>query len=202
LEKGLRFNNLICVNDRSFYSEAVFTADRIWLTHEQIVRYRVNNSASLVGNRARNFHCEFDSWQLIMNQCTKYNIQGRELAIVMERELIDIFIWYRKYKKIPEISEEITAQTQAFAQKLDISPLEAFPPSFKWYYDYLTFLPEFEILTKNYNNITQFKKQARLIMPQCTTPADFRHRIQEAPATDSTSIRSGVLKKLLSHFKH
>ena len=27
----------------------------------------------------------------------------------MERELIDIFIWYRKYKKIPEISEEITA---------------------------------------------------------------------------------------------
>ena len=35
-----------------------------------------------------------------------------ELAIVMERELIDIFIWYRKYKKIPEISEEITAQTQ------------------------------------------------------------------------------------------
>ena len=62
-----------------------------------------------------------------------YQIQysGRELAIVMERELIDIFIWYRKYKKIPEISEEITAQTQAFAQKLDISPLEAFPPSFK-----------------------------------------------------------------------
>ena len=38
-------------------------------------------------------------------------------------------------------------------------------------------------------------------MPQCTTLADFRHRIQEAPATDSTSKRSGVLKKLLSHFK-
>ena len=81
-----------------------------------------------------------------MNQCTKYNIQGRELAIVMERELIDIFIWYRKYKKIPEISEEITAQTQAFAQKLDISPLEAFPPSFKWYYDYLTFLPALSVI--------------------------------------------------------
>lgn len=62
--------------------------------------------------------------------------------------------------------------------------------------------PEFESLTKNYNNITQFKKQAKLIMPQCTTLADFRHRIQEAPATDSTSKRSGVLKKLLSHFKH
>ena len=202
LEKGLRFNNLICVNDRSFYSEAVFTADRIWLTHEQIVRYRVNNSASLVGNRARNFHCEFDSWQLIMNQCTKYNIQGRELAIVMERELIDIFIWYRKYKKIPEISEEITSQTQAFAQKLDIAPLEAFPPSFKWYYDYLTFLPEFETLTKNYNNITQFKKQAKLIMPQCATLADFRHRIQEAPAeTSPHSNLPGLLKKILSHFK-
>ena len=89
-----------------------------------------------------------------------------------------------------------------FAQKLDFSPLEALRPSFKWYYDYLTFLPEFETLTKNYNNITQFKKQAKLIMPQCATLADFRHHIQEAHATDSTSKRSGVLKKLLSHFKH
>ena len=91
----------------------------------------------------------------------------------MERELIDIFIWYRKYKKIPEISEEITAQTQAFAQKLDISPLEAFPPSFKWYYDYLTFLPEFESLTKNYNNITQFKKQASA-PPRLTSATVYR----------------------------
>ena len=133
-----------------------------------------------------------------------YQIQysGPRAGIVMERELIDIFIWYRKYKKIPEISEEITAQTQAFAQKLDISPLEAFPPSFKWYYDYLTFLPEFESLTKNYNNITQFKKQARTNHAPVHHPADFCHRIQEAPPHDSTSKRSGVLKKLLSHFKH
>ena len=39
-------------------------------------------------------------------------------------------------------------------------------------------------------------------MPQCATLADFRHHIQEAHVTDSTSKRSGVLKKLLSHFKH
>lgn len=200
LEKDLRFNNLVCVNDRSFYSEAVFTASKIWLTHEPIVRYRVNNSASLVGNRARNFHCEFDSWQLIMDQCAKYNIQGRELAIVMERELIDIFIWYRKYKKIPEISEEITSQTKAFAQRLDISPLEAFPPAFKWYYDYLTFMPEFETLTQNYNNIANFKKQAKKIMPECKSLEEFRQRIQEAPASAAShSSQPSLFKRLLSH---
>ena len=181
LEKGLRFNNLVCVNDRSFYSEAVFTADRIWLTHEQIVRYRVNNSASLVGNRARNFHCEFDSWQLIMDQCARYNIQGRQLAIVMERELIDIFIWYRKYKNIPEISQDIISQTKEFAKELDITPLEGFPPAFKWYYDYLTFMPEFDNLVRNYNNINSFKKRAKELMPQCATLSEFRQRIQEVP---------------------
>ena len=199
LEKGLRFNNLVCVNDRSFYSEAVFAASRIWLTHEQIVRYRVNNSASLVGNRARNFHCEFDSWNLIMNQCTKYNIQDRELAIVMERELIDIFIWYRKYKNIPEISNDIIAQTKAFAQSLNIAPLEPYPPAFKWYYDYLTFQPEFEELTRNYNNINNFKKQAKLLMPQCATLSEFRERIQKAPQANTVSNKQpNILKKLFS----
>ena len=128
-----------------------------------------------------------------MNQCTKYNIQGRELAIVMERELIDIFIWYRKYKKIPEISEEITAQTQAFAQKLDISPLEAFPPSFKWYYDYLTFLPEFETLTKNYNNITQFKKQSQTnhapsAPPRLTSATVYRKPPPRPPHTPTCQV--------------
>ena len=118
----------------------------------------------------------------------------------MERELIDIFIWYRKYKKIPEISEEITAQTQAFAQKLDISPLEAFPPSFKWYYDYLTFMPEFETLTKNYNNITNFKKQAKLIMPECKDLAEFRERIQKVPVpTAGHSDQPNLFKRLFSH---
>ena len=201
LEKGLRFNNLICVNDRSFYSEAVFTADRIWLTHEQIVRYRVNNSASLVGNRARNFHCEFDSWQLIMDQCARYNIQGRQLAIVMERELIDIFIWYRKYKNIPEISQDIISQTKEFAKKLDITPLEAFPPAFKWYYDYLTFMPEFDNLTKNYNNINIFKKRAKELMPQCATLSEFRQRIQEGPdAAVKQSAPTNIFRKIFSLF--
>lgn len=199
LEKGLQFNHLVCVNDRSFYSEAVFAADKIWITREHLVRYRINNGASLVGNRARNFHCEFESYRIIMEQCKKYNIQGRELAIVMERELIDIFIWYRKYKKIPEISEEIISQTEAFAKELDITPLEAFPPAFKWYYDYLTFMPEFETLAQNYNNAASFKKQAKKIMPQCRNLADFREKIQKAPSLEAkTPKQQGLLKKLFS----
>ena len=116
-----------------------------------------------------------------MNQCTKYNIQGRELAIVMERELIVIFIWYRKYKKIPEISEEITAQTQAFAQKLDISPLEAFRLLSSGTTIISLFFRNLRALQKIITILPNSKKQARLIMPQCTTLADFRHRIQEAP---------------------
>ena len=134
-----------------------------------------------------------------MEQCKKYNIQGRELAIVMERELIDIFIWYRKYKKIPEISEEIISQTEAFAKELDITPLEAFPPAFKWYYDYLTFMPEFETLAQNYNNAASFKKQVKKIMPQCRDLADFREKIQKAPSPEAkTPKQQGLLKKLFS----
>lgn len=206
MEKGLRFNHLRCVNDRSFYSEAVFTAENILLTHEHLVRYRTNNGESLVGNRARNFHCQIDSWQIIMEQCKKYNIQGRELAIVMERELIDLFIWYRKYKNLPEdpqISEEVVAQTKAFARSLDITPLEAFPPAFKWYYDYLTLLPEFETLTKNYNNINQFKKRAKQLMPECENIGEFLEKIQTppTPAKKTEKKPETFLQKVVRHLK-
>ena len=193
MEKELRFNHLVCVNDRSFYSEAVFAASRIWLTHDKIVRYRINNGASLVGNRARNFHCEFDSYAMIMEQCKKYNIKDRQLAVVMERELIDIFIWYRKYKKVPEVSEEIISQTAAFSRSLDITPLEEYPPAFKWYYDYLTFLPEFETLTQNYNNIADFKKRAKKLMPKCKNMEDFKAQMMVMP--ESTNITATAAKK-------
>lgn len=207
MEKGLRFNHLICVNDRSFYSEVVFTAENILLTHEHLVRYRTNNGESLVGNRAKNFHCQIDSWQIIMEQCKKYNITGPELAIVMERELIDIFIWYRKYKNLPEnpqISEEVIAQTKAFARSLDITPLEAFPPAYKWYYDYLTLMPEFETLTKNYNSINKFKKRAQELMPECENMAEFLEKIQQVPETASAKQKKPetFFQKVLRHLKN
>lgn len=145
LENNIRFNPLICVNDRSFFNEAALLAEKILITRELLVKYRINNGQSLVGSRARNFQCQFQSFEIIKTQCEKYGVSGRNLQVILERELVDLFIWYRKYYRIPEVRESIVSRTQAFAQELDITPLMDCPPNFKWYYDYLR-LTEPEVL--------------------------------------------------------
>lgn len=137
LENNIWFNPLICVNDRSFYNEAVILAKRILIIKEKLVKYRINNSQSLVGARAKNFQCQIQSFSIVKNQCRKHGVTGEPLGIILERELVDLFIWYRKYKDVPQVQENVRALTKAFAQDLDISPLKEMAPHFKWYYDYL-----------------------------------------------------------------
>ena len=83
---------------------------------------------------------------MIRKQCQKYNITGAALAEILNRELTDLFIWYRKYRNVPEVQESIVSSTTEFARSLDILPLKDYPPVFKWYYDYLL-LTQDHILT-------------------------------------------------------
>ena len=72
-------------------------------------------------------------------------------------------------------------------------PLEEYPPAFKWYYDYLTFLPEFETLTQNYNNIADFKKRAKKLMPKCKNMADFKAQMMNVP--ENTDVNTADMEK-------
>lgn len=136
LEKGIRFNHLICVNDRSFFNEVCIAAEKILLTRESLVRYRVNNQESLVGRRARNFECQFASYEIVLEQCRKYDIQGSLRKQILDRELVDLFVWYRRYQKAEEVKETIQAQTKEFLEGLDLTPFEEGTPELRWYYDY------------------------------------------------------------------
>ncbi len=122
MDKNIRFNQLVCVNDRSFFNEVTVAADTILITNQPIVRYRINNGASLMGRRARNFSCQFASYEIVKEQCEKYKLSAEAKRIVLDRELADVFLWYRRYRRIPEIQEEIERETEEFAAKLDLAP--------------------------------------------------------------------------------
>ena len=125
MDKNIRFNQLVCVNDRSFFNEVTVAADTILITNQPIVRYRINNSASLMGRRARNFSCQFASYEIVKEQCEKYKLSAEAKRIVLDRELADVFLWYRRYRQIPEIQEEIERETEEFAASLTLRLLEA-----------------------------------------------------------------------------
>lgn len=202
-ENKIEFNHLICVNDRSFFNEAVILAGRILLTKERLVKYRINNNQSLMGNRALNFQCQFQSFSIVQEQCRKYNLTGRPLACILERELIDLFIWYRKYKKLPEIQDSIIAQTTEFSHTLDISPLTDYPPAFKWYYDYLLLTKPkfFEDYLKRFEKESDCKKQVKKLMAQSSSLTDFQSQLAGGQASVSVPAASGFLKKALKKCK-
>ncbi len=91
LEHRLWFNDFICVNDRSFFfNEVSLAADRVVFTKDRLVKYRINNSQSLVGNEHVISQCQFRSFALIRKQCQNYNIPGTARAEILNRELTDL----------------------------------------------------------------------------------------------------------------
>ena len=136
MDHDIRFNDLVCVNDRSFYNESTMLARSIVLIPDVIVRYRMQNGTSLMGRRARNFDCQIRSYEIVADQLVRNNIPDPNRRIVLERELTDLFYWYRRYRKLPEVSESVERQTKEFAENLDMTPFEESDPQSEWMLTY------------------------------------------------------------------
>jgi len=119
LEKCIRFNSLKCVNDRSFFVHAVICAERMALIESSVVCHRVNMSSSLVGQRVKNFECQFQSYKIIEEICE--GLDDRLKASILSRELQDIFNWYARYKRVPQYSQKIVEGLKEFFHKIDLN---------------------------------------------------------------------------------
>ena len=130
MENSIRFNDLVCVNDRSFFWETVLKANRIAFTDVRLVRYRMNLSSSLVGGRLRHFDCHFRSYELIEAICRDYPVRYRRS--ILNGELLDLANWLEKGMKTP-IAEDLLRQTDAFLKSIDLSPWRGKTESTKWH---------------------------------------------------------------------
>lgn len=139
-EHNIVFNDLVCVNDRSFYNNVLIHAKRFMFLDHYIVHYRLNNQTSLVGRRGKHFECHFQSYDLIRQQSS--GVPAEEKAIILNAELADLFAWYRKYKNDRMLGGKIYAQTKAFLQQLEISEITAYIKHCGWYEEYMDILSE------------------------------------------------------------
>lgn len=135
LEKGLFFNNLKCVNDRSFYMAVVLNAGAAMFIDRYILFHRINIPTSLVGVRAKNFECHFKSYEIVKKMSEHYpdHLKYR----ILENELHDMFFWFRKYQNEHILEKEIYSQTRMFVDNLDITPFGENLPRCRWYRQYL-----------------------------------------------------------------
>lgn len=115
-ENGIRFNDLICVNDRSFYWESLLKAKRIAFSKTELLLYRMNMSTSLVGGRIKNFGCHFSSYELIEKLLTGQPDKIRRC--ILDGELLDIANWVEKSRGT-DWEDRVAAQVGEFIAAMD-----------------------------------------------------------------------------------
>ena len=126
----IRFNGLICVNDRSFYWETVLKARRAVFTDTVLTRYRMNLSDSLIGARLRHFDCHFRSYELVEKLCAA--LPARQRRSILNGEMQDMANWLETGMKT-ELGPRLLTETAAFIEKTDKSPWHGHIENTAWY---------------------------------------------------------------------
>lgn len=116
ISNNLSFNGLKCVNDRSFYISAILKADKIMLSDYCMICHRVNNPESLIGQRAKNFDCHFNSFNIIYNLCK--NSLPKVKYIILRYEMNDLCAWFNKFKN--EYFLDLYPEMKNFLNTVDI----------------------------------------------------------------------------------
>ncbi|MCC8098465.1 MAG: glycosyltransferase [Clostridiales bacterium] len=118
-EKGLQFNDLFCVNDRSFFCAVITNAGHMMLSRDRLVVHRVSLTDSLIGVRAEHFDCHFRSIERISRQLTQDQVDENTTLILMRKEFNDLLTWCQRYCDGSELGEQIAADTEAFVASYD-----------------------------------------------------------------------------------
>lgn len=130
LQNSLTFDSLICSNDRPFYCKTILAAKRVVFLKTELIYYRVNNEYSLVGNRAKNFTCHFDSYEIISTATA--GLPARLRRIYLTGELFDMAHWLEKSLQT-EYAEEVKKEMENFLSQLDASPWGGRITGERWY---------------------------------------------------------------------
>lgn len=91
----IRFNNLKCANDVSFFINCLIKNRLFYFTTKKFVFYRRNNDKSLIGIRPFNFNCQIETYHIV-NIIAQNESQIIKQAL-KDRYLVQILRWCNRY---------------------------------------------------------------------------------------------------------
>lgn len=99
VENGLRFSDLRCSNDHSFFIHCITLVDRAMIANEYLTVYRQNVKNSLIAIRHQHFDCQIRNYELVKNICNRSRLNSAQRLNLMQKELHLVFHWYVKILK-------------------------------------------------------------------------------------------------------
>lgn len=116
LEKNqITFNSLRCVNDHSFFIHCLVKAQRIMVIPRRTVRYRIEQSGSLVGGKANHYDCHLESYRLVRELTRELSPKLRQL--VLQKEIYALLDWYTRLKDKAADTQKIESELKSFLQQ-------------------------------------------------------------------------------------
>ena len=94
-KNNIRFNNLKCANDVSFFINCLIKSRSFYFTVRKFVYYRINNNKSLIGVRPFNFNCQIETYHII-NKIAQNEPQIIKQAL-KDRYSTQILMWANRY---------------------------------------------------------------------------------------------------------
>lgn len=116
-ENGIRFNQLRCVNDHSFFVHCLLKARRVMVSDRKTVCYRVGCQDSLVGRRAEYFGDQLESHRIVGELCRKERPQ--RVAAVLENEWYCLFRWYEQLRQQSAEPDTLDSQMTEYVKGMN-----------------------------------------------------------------------------------
>ncbi len=132
MEKNIRFNDLFCANDRSFYVTACIKGERIMVTRRTFVVHRKNNGDSLVGKRATHYDCDLNSFKICQKLCDDNNVNDKVRFEILEHELKNVFGWFKIFTKNGKVLPEHKKAIRELLTDDLVKYFESFGDKSKW----------------------------------------------------------------------
>ena len=126
IENHIRFNNLKCCNDHSFFLTCLIKAKRVMVVDTFIFYCRTNQKNSLVGIRWKNYSDVLASYSLVKK--ADRNLPEKLFHLVMQKELKYVLFWYKLFKGTVEdiaVTHKMEEQLKTFFSnydKKDVTP--------------------------------------------------------------------------------
>lgn len=120
LDNNIFFNNLYCVNDRSFFIETCIKGKRMMVARHCIVHHRTNVSTSLVAKRAEHFDCQFESYKLMEKYCADNHVSEEVRYQVLANEMKDMLSWYKRFPEEVREMEHLNERIREFINSIDL----------------------------------------------------------------------------------
>lgn len=133
IDNEIKFDEIVCANDRSFYIHVLLKASTIMVCNEYLHFYRINNTYSLIGEtRSQHFNCHFAAYETIRNICV--DLDDNRKSMIIDISIKDFLNFYHKADEKYKVP--IYLQLHNYFQTMDISPCQSRLKTFSWHEEY------------------------------------------------------------------